>query len=543
MHRLAAAFLAFLFFQKNTAAQVTLTTSNLPILVLKTDGQTIQDEPKIAARLFVLEPTAGKTHLADTAQTTPYYIGIEHRGSTSQGYLKIGYALETRDAATGASLDTEPLGLPKGNDWVLVGPYNDKSLLRDAMAYGLAGEIMAYAPRPRLVEVVLNDDYQGVYLFTEKIKRDKNRVNISKLKTTDIAGDQLTGGYILKLDKPTGLIVDGWTSDFPPFAGTPVRSYFQYHYPKPESIAAEQKTYIQKFIFDMETMFAGPSVNDSLVGYPKFIDVDSWIDYLLVNEISKNTDGYRLSTFMYKNRDSLDGGRLKMGPVWDFNIAFGIGDYCEGQDWSGWGFNFNDVCPNDGWVIPFWWKKLLNDPRFRQKINTRWTTLRAGIWTNQNIIGRLDSMTALLADGAATRNFQRWPVLGIYVWPNSFIGPTWKSETEFLKDWLTHRLVWMDIQIGHFQQGIEPNRPIYYIKPQPNPARGSTFFDYRTDAVAFVRLELFDEIGRRVGSWPSLPTGDFAHFEMPLPTTAGLYFWKMILNDKQVGSGKIVVQP
>lgn len=528
----------FLTAKTGSFAQV-LTSSNLPIIVLKTDGQPIFDEPKSPARLFVVEveDTSGQAILADTSKMTPYIIGVESRGSTSQGYDKRGYAIELRDAQ-GLGLDAEILGMPKEDDWVLVGPFNDKSLLRDALAYHFAGQIMDWAPRVRLVEVVLDNDYRGVYLFTEKIKRDKNRVAVSKMKPTDLAGDQLTGGYIIKLDKQTGANFDGWESTFPPMPGAWQRSYFQYHYPKPEDIAPEQAAYIQNFIFEMETALDSPNFKDSLTGWPHFIEADSWIDYLLVNEISKNTDAYRLSTFMYKDRDSIDS-RLHMGPVWDFNIAFGIGDYCEGENPAGWGFNFNDVCPNDGWINPFWWKKLMTDPVFREKLKTRWLFLRQNDWSNSEMIGSVDSMANLLW-AAQTRNFTRFPILGQYIWPNSFIGPTWQSEVNFLKNWLTDRLAWMDGQIENMVGTSGIIYPIERVQPWPNPSREAVIFQYKTPGNSFVELELFNAEGRRVHNWGNLPTGEFAFFEMPKPDVAGVYFWKMRLNGKTASQGKLV---
>ncbi len=540
---LAVLAVAVLGFQDRTAAQV-LTASNLPILSIKTgiSADVILDEPKIDARMHLLEPgPGGLTALADTSLMPFQRIGIERRGTSSQdAYPKVGYAIETRDS-TGKAEDISPLGFPAENDWVLVGPYNDKSLMRDAMAYATASLSMAYAPRASFVELVIDNDYQGVYLFLEKIKRGKDRVGVSKLKPTDTTGDQLTGGYILKLDKPTGQTIGGWQSSFEPFPGATQRSYLQYHYPKPESIVPEQQVYIQQFILDFETTLAGPNFDHPTDGYAKYIDVDSWVDYLLVNEVTKNLDAYRLSTFMFKDRDSLDG-RLHMGPVWDFNIAFGIGDYCEAGPPQGWAFDFNNQCPWDAWVIPFWWNKLLSDPAFKQKMAARWQFLRKNQWTNQSLFGKIDSMEVLLKE-PQKRNFQRWPVLGQYVWPNYFIGQSWSAEVGYLRSWLAQRLAWMDGAVAGLVAVDTSYALINAVSPTPNPASGSTFFEYRTAVLADVSLELFDAAGRRIEHFEKLPTGKNARFELPLPAEMGLYFYRFKVDGKPVASGKILATP
>ncbi len=519
-----------------------LTTSNLPIVSIKTGGQTIPDEPKLTARMHIVEPSGGLAILADTANLPSEFIGIEKRGTTSQQqFPKVGFAIETRDS-TGASKNIEPLGFPKENDWVLVGPYNDKSLMRDALAYSIASESMVYAPRASFVELVVDDDYRGVYLFTEKIKRDKNRVNISKLNPTDTSGDQLTGGYILKLDKLTGSGFDGWASGFAPSPGAAQRSFFQYHYPKPDQIAAEQKAYIQSFIEEMEAAFSGDDFKDSVDGYERFIDVDSWLGYLFVNEATKNLDAYRLSTFMFKDRHSADG-RLYMGPVWDFNIAFGISGFCQSGPSEGWAFDIiKEYCPEDEWQVPFWWKRLLSDPRFLGKMASKWRNLRAGAWSDEHMLGTIDSMQNLLAEAQA-RNFERWPILGNYVWPDYDIGPTWESEVAYLRRWLADRLHWMDGQIEAFDLNAPPRQPLKSTRPMPNPARGATVFDYQTDSFVDLQLELLDASGRLVERQRELPTGRNARFELPLPPVAGVYYYRFQLAGSTAATGKIVVMP
>ena len=161
----------------------------------------------------------------------------------------------------------------------------------------------------------------------EKIKRDNDRVDIAKLDFDDLAGDSLTGGYIIKVDKYTGTGGTDWLSDFPDIGGNHL--YIQYHYPEASVMLPQQLDYIEHFMDSFEYALAGPNFTDTLIGYSKYIDVNSFIDLYIINELSKNIDGYRLSTYMYKDRDSNDG-KLIMGPFWDYNLAFGNADYCNG---------------------------------------------------------------------------------------------------------------------------------------------------------------------------------------------------------------------
>ena len=287
----------------------------------------------------------------------------------SQMFPKKQYGIELRDAA-GVDIDASLLNMPAEEDWVLFAPYNDKSLMRDVLAYKLGRDMDRYAPRTRFCELVLNGKYQGIYVLMEKIKRNVNRVAINNLNPGEIAGNDLTGGYIIKIDKFTGGSGDGWFSAFlPPNNGKGQPIYFQYEFPEAGEIAAEQRNYIQKFVGQFESALAGDFFEDPAQGYARYIDVNSFIDFLIMQEVTKNVDGYRLSTFLHKQRDS-DGGKLVMGPLWDFNLGFGNADYCTEGEPTGFVLDFNKTCPMDDWLIPFWWKRLLQDNTFQEKLSS-----------------------------------------------------------------------------------------------------------------------------------------------------------------------------
>lgn len=458
-----------LIFSNLLLGQVNFTKSNLPILKINTRGSEILDDPKINADLKIIDNGPGKeNNINDAALGYDGKIQIELRGSTSQWFPKKPYGFETVDAS-GESNDVSLLGMPKENDWILNATYNDKSLMRDGLAYILAGSIMEYATRVRYTELTLNNQYQGIYLLLEKIKRDKNRVDIPKLEASDISGDDLTGGYIIKLDKETGNNSGlGWNSRYAPFVGSPNRPFFQYEYPKADDILNIQKTYIKNHIDNFENILAGPGYKDPVNGYKKLIDTKSLADFIIINEIAKNPDAYRLSTFFYKERES-DGGKIKFGPVWDFNLGFGNVDYCTQGNTEGLVLlNFNQVCPDDGWVVHFWWKKFLEDKAFYDELKERWKMYRKNQFSDQRLTTVIDSLNNLLAQ-AQVRNFQKWPVLGEYIWPNYYVGQSHAEEVKYLKDWLLKRVKYLD-KVWEIQDSSIIGKETLLSKVYPNPA-------------------------------------------------------------------------
>lgn len=473
--------------------QVILTKSNLPIILINTNGQPIYDEPKIIADMKIIYNGPNlENNTTDNANEYKGKIGIESRGSTSQMFPKLPFGLETLDM-NNEETEVKILGMPKESDWILNPAYNDKSLMRDGLAYILANSIMEYAPRVRYVELIINDQYQGIYIFQEKIKRDKNRVNVEKLGPEDNTSDAVTGGYIIKLDKETGTNSgQGWYSTHKPFPNAWQNTFFQYEYPKPDLITPSQRTYIQQFFNNFESTLNNPNFADPLNGFRKFVDTTSLINFIIMNELAKNPDAYRLSTFMYKDRDS-KGGKIKFGPVWDFNLGFGNVDYCTQGNPEGLVIEeFNDICGQDGWVIHFWWQKFLRDEVFYQQLKHKWHTLRQNQLANGRIIHVIDSISTLL-DRAQVRNFTQWPILGQYVWPNYFVGPTYESEVNFLKNWLLNRLTYLDKVWEYKPITILPAGEFCTISP--NPIKDITHLKFNQKIDSSIQLKLNDGNG------------------------------------------------
>lgn len=531
--------LLLICYQIGLQAQI-LNSSNLPILVIDTEGQEISDEPKVTAHLGIIYNGEGQVNnVSDLFNDYDGFIGIELRGQTSMFFPKKPLGFETRNE-DGTNNNVSIVGLPAENDWVLHNPYSDKTLIRNAFAYKLAEQIMPYAPRTRMVEVIINDSYEGVYLLTEKIKVDNNRVDIAKLKPEDIEGDELTGGYILKIDKTnfSDLIL---TSNHPPnpaFNGQTID--FIYHSPK--TFQPEQLSYIENFLHSFEDALANDDFSNPEGGYHEYMDVSSFVDYLIINEITRNVDGYRISTYLYKDKDSNDP-RIKIGPVWDYNLALGNADYCSGSSQYGWAYDFNDICPNDNWLVPFWWEKLMTDSTFTSAVNTRWKELRNDIFSDERLNFICDSLSDLTSS-AAIRNYQRYPdVLGQYIWPNNFIGSTWQEEIDYMCGWMNDRVEFLDEGFPKLTGSQYDASQYFTPRVSPNISNGNFVFDYYLVQGTDVNINIYDSQGQLVESnYTKTTTQGAGQFIWDSSNAArGMYFYSIeVSSSMAIYSGKLV---
>jgi subtilisin-like proprotein convertase family protein len=428
----------------NTPAQPFIySSSNLPIVSINTFGQTILDDPKITVHLGIIDNGPGiRNHITDSFNSYNGNIDIELRGSWSQTFPQKQYGYETLDS-TGTEADTSIMGMPAESDWILYAPYNDKTCIRNVLAYDIANKTGHYASRTRFCEVLLNNDYRGIYVMLEKIKRDVNRVDISKLTLTDTAGADVTGGYIIKIDKPTGSGGGaGWNSNFNSIPGIPVE--FQYEYPSYDVIVPKQKAYIQAYVDSFETALDASWFMNPVTGYKNYIDVGSFIDYFILNEVTKNVDAYRNSTFLYKQKIT-KGGKLVAGPAWDYNIGFRNADYCDGDLFTGWQYQYNNICPSQtNNNIPFWWAKMLQDSVYTSTLKCRWNELRTTVLHIDTLFNYIDSV-ALVLNEAQNRHFLKWPILGVQTWANPTpFAIDYAGEISSMKTWIQQRLTWLD---------------------------------------------------------------------------------------------------
>ena len=474
-------------------------SSNLPLVIIDTYGQSIPDDPKILVGMKIVDNGPGaRNHLSDVPVYNDH-AGIEIRGSSSQSFPKKSYGFETWDAQ-GNEIETGLLGMPEESDWILNANYTDKTLMRNVLAYQTWSNMGYYATRYKFVEVFINGAYKGVYIFSEKIKRDKNRVNINKLEPGNNSGDPLTGGYIVKIDKSTGSGGDGWASSFPPpNASGNQYIFFQYEYPKQEEITQQQKDYISTYINQFETALDGPGFADPDNGWRKYAIENTFIDYFLINEASKNVDGLRLSTFVHKERDS-KGGKLRMGPVWDYDLAWHNADYCGGDQVTGWAYQF--PCPDDWWQVPFWWDRLLQDTTFQNRMKCRWTYFRNTILSDSAVHAYADSLSVLL-DESRVRNFETWPIIGIYVWPNPQpIPQSWEAEVASFKSWISTRLAWLDANLpGTCYYTASPALATTGLSISPNPAHTAFRVEGLADGEQVEQVAVYDAAGSLVAQF------------------------------------------
>ncbi|MBK8554997.1 MAG: CotH kinase family protein [Lewinellaceae bacterium] len=427
-----------LTFGANPSAPFPFESSDLPVIQILTSGKLIQDEPKVDVWMEVYDQGSGIRNYPFT--DVPSFsgpIGAEYHGNSTQSFPKKNIRIETRDSL-GKDLDVVLLNLPATSDYVLLANFSDKTLLRNALTYDLSRDLGHYAARTRFCELLIDGTYQGVYLLTEKIKRGAERLDIPKITPADTLGVDLTGGYIVKIDWNSS---PGWNSQFaqPGYPGH--FTYFQHEYPKWDQMLPIQQNYIRSYVDSFEMALASPNFQHPQLGWRRFGDEESFMDFLFVNEMSRNVDGYRLSTYFYKQRDD-KGGKLRMGPVWDFDLAWFNADYCEAWLTSGWAYNINEVCGDAG--IPYWWDRLELDTMFQQNLACRWQNLREDKLSTAAVFTKIDSMATLIGE-AQQRNFKYWDILGIYIWPNPQpLPPTYAGEIQKLKVWTAARLDWMD---------------------------------------------------------------------------------------------------
>ena len=420
-----------------------LTDSNLPIVVIETDGGvTIPDEPKVLGTMRIIwHPDGARNYLTDldSAQFLNYNgrIGIERRGSSSQQFQKKPYGLTTLQDDNVSNNNVSILGMPKENDWILNSLAYDETGMRDVIAYELSERIGQYAPRRVYCEVMINGDYKGLYVFMEKIKVDKHRVNIEKMGDTCNAYPEVTGGYIIKADKTNGDPV-AWTMQ--DYGSGWWQSYtdFIHHYPKPEDITNAQHNYIHSVFLDLESKSHSHDISTDQ-GIPSIIDIPSFVDFMMIAEFSSNVDVYSFSTFFHKDRN----GKLRAGPVWDYNLAFGYDAFGNRSRYDVWQFNNSD---NNG---PRFWKDLFDTPTFRCYMAKRWNELidEGQPLNYTEVNARIDALDSLLTESIGRDN-QRWHKMTNHA-----------SYVNQMKTWIQQRINWLTQNIGPYEGCVEVDLP------------------------------------------------------------------------------------
>lgn len=453
-------------------------TSDLPVMVIHHfDRGRPSANTDTFAHIQIYEPdTNGVTSLTN-APTLTSRATIAARGSSTEGYGKVSMKLEFQDEL-GFGRALGPLGLPEDPDWVLYAPNNfEPILVHNPFAHQLSRDIGRYSPRTRFVEVYFaqrglgpmpSANYHGIYVLEEKIKLDQNRVDEPRLYPGQNSPPEVTGGYLMKIDRP-----DPGDSGF--FAAN---QWCLYVSPKEEEMVLPdrdgQRNYLQSYMDQFGNALYGEDYRNPATGYRAYIDVPSWIDHHLLNVLTFNVDALRLSAYFYKRRE----GKLHFGPLWDFDRALYSTD---GRDSNPriWRSNSQDM--GTDFFNYTWWDRLFTDPDFYQQYIDRYQELRRGPFSGTNLWRLLDDLTGQVLK-AQPRELARWGVT-----PR---GGGYSGEIRFLKNWLTNRVDFMDDQFvlpptfaepggpvaaGHTVVLTSPaNLPIYYTLDGTDPRRSGT---------------------------------------------------------------------
>ena len=465
--------------------------SEIPIIIIDSFGRNIDAEsssdsnnPRRPVHAIFIDthgvpPQIRITDILPASPDTPALFaadfngrgGMRVRGQTSAGFPKKQYAFETWDSE-GNDKNVRIFGFPSESDWVIHAPYSDKTLMRNKIVYDTSHELGYPASRTRFCELYFNSnggdvqasDYRGVYIFMEKIKRNDDRVNIKKLEACDNGTGAVTGGYIFKKDK-------GATN----YPMNTTREGHTFSFVEPDVPTPTQRAWLDRHLDNFENILHSSRFADPRRGYASYLDVQSFIDTHIWVEVYKNIDGYRLSSYFYKDR----GRKIVASPVWDYNLSLGNANYLGGEFASGW--YYTQV---GGGGYP-WYSRLNADPEYVIQYWDRWFALRKGMLDTNAMMTRINGYNGEIRR-AAVRNFNKWRnLLGNYTWPNA---GGWQSRTShsseviWMKDWLTNRLDWIDSQ--------HSKPPVYSLAGGPiaagmtlgitNPAGGGSIY-YTTD--------------------------------------------------------------
>ncbi len=516
--------------------------SDIPLVILNTNGQTILDGTRIFSKMKIIDNGPGSVnHSTDAGNVFDGNIDISIRGASSASYPQKSYVLTTYRSDTSADSNVVVFGMPSEHDWILLSGYNDKSFIRNTLMFTLFNSMGYYATRTRHCEVMLNREYVGVYIFVEKIKRDANRVNISKLRRSDTTGDQLTGGYIIEHNFP----IPGWTTHYAPDSCNTRFYEFKYNYPSFDSIQPQQDMYIQHVIDTLENRLYGTSPLDTTWGYRPKINTSSFVDYLLCNEMSWNNDGFKKSMFFHKNKDSHDP-TLHAGPIWDFDWSLKRMPWTP-ADYSGWMYT-EDPCNGDVLFLP-WWKIMMSDTIFQNEVRCHWEYFRQHSFHTDSINRYIDSM-ALILNQAQQRHFARWTILGINVGTPEAppFSLSYQEEIDTLKSITQKRMLWMDANLpGHCYNPYNPN-PVTsaiaiqntntnMLKCSPNPVVNTFNISYKGDGPT--TLKIYSYLGQLMQTQKILSMS----FDLPVDCSSwssGIYLVSLQQVNGEVSFIKVI---
>lgn len=398
---------------------------------------TAEGEPMLSARVAIMDDDARNHHPSDTPDLESSML-IRVRGNSSRYFDKKSYLLRFTDE-DGSYADHEVMGMDAHYEWALYGPYLDKSLIRNYMWYNIAGEMMDYAPNVRFCEVILNGEYQGLYVMVETITNgDDCRINVS-----EPIENSLSTGYVVRLDRGSSNDLKN-LENFTYYTFLIDRSYtheIDIKYPRSGDLTEELAGAIEQELSDFEKALYSFDYTSREYGYESWIDTDSFVDYFILNEFTQNYDAGYLSTYLYKDIR----GKYRM-VVWDFNSA------CN---------NYQEDIPIDEFRMQntLWQKMLTRDEAYDLKIMERYRMWRDSYLSDEYLMAYIDGVTAYLGD-AVERNFQVWGyTFQEYrpLTPDSRNPDSFEKAVEQLKEHIRERGAWMDQYIEIVQQYGHPS--------------------------------------------------------------------------------------
>ena len=311
---------------------------------------------------------------------------------------------------------TSILGMPEDKKWVLLAEKSDKSMIRNKIARFM-GEISAldYTPNAEYIELFINDDYQGTYLIGQKVEESNNRVNI---------GDE---GYLIEIDTDANNRIDPDDIIFRPNLWSSIHKDGVFNIKEPSiDYGSSQFDFIKNYINEFETLLFSQNFDDPISGYESYIDVNSFIDWYLINEIAKSVDARWYSSIYFSY---IPGEKIKMGPIWDFDLSYGNLNYSDAQ------YTYDFYIRQNNWI-----SRLFDDPKFEEKVKNRFSFYYNKLDEFKETI---DNYADYL-DKSQKANFDRWDILGVYVWPNPVWNLTYKQEVDRLKNWIVERMNWLN---------------------------------------------------------------------------------------------------
>ena len=385
----------------------------IPVVVIQTDGSAgIYDkENYVPGNITIKDPDCMCSE--DTLFTSR--MGIRGRGNSTWGWPKKPWKVKLDEKAS-------VLGMPKDKEWVLLANYADRTLLRNITAMRLS-EICGFSWTPRMhsVEVYLNGAYRGVYTFAEHKKVSKDRVNIDIVSEADNSGEAVTGGYYFEIEEQQDETTCWWTT-----MGVPMM------FSDPEEPTEQQFDYVWNLFESFEQALLAKDWSEE-TGYPKYIDIDSFVNYYIVQELTKNIDGnLRKSSFITKER----GKKMEMYHLWDFDLTLGNCGYFWGSVGNG---------PENFWIkLDKWYPYLFSDPAFVKKVQDRWNELMPSFETIPQFIDE----QAKKIETARRRNFQIWSINNSVDWVEFPSLGSYEKELDYLKEFYTERLQWLNVALN-----------------------------------------------------------------------------------------------